>query len=134
MSNTIIDAIEAEFESLATEVKQGFAVLYSDFNLDVLPFLKAAFITLLTVEGKAALAAEAAVAPIELADAAVGNFTGAIATGAAAVASAITSTIGANVDAAIKTVTAESTAAIEAQVAAPAVEAPVEAPVETPIA
>lgn len=98
-----LETIEADVEEYAERVAGGLAkdiqVLeqYVVTETKVIwPYIKAAIVLLLSQEGQAALKAEVAVAPVELAAVTAGNVPVALATAGSAVIAALTTTVGAN--------------------------------------
>lgn len=106
MTDTFVQDIEAYAERVAGGLSKRIDALIVEGEEDltaIWPFIKAGIALLLSQEGKAALNAEAAAAPAQLADVASGNVAGALTAAGTAVAAAITSTVGANAAADLST-------------------------------
>jgi hypothetical protein len=103
---TIIENIEAEFSALEQDAVNFIEQIAGLFEQDVWPYVKAGFLTLLSVAGKAAMQAEIAAIPLEIS----GNITAA----AAAVGAAITGAVAANAQAVLVTEGKQAISAVEA--------------------
>jgi hypothetical protein len=101
-----LQKVEDEFSELEQDAVNEFEKIKALFSADVWPYVKAGFLTLLTISGKAAMQAEVAAIPLEL--------TGNVASAAAAVGAAISGAVAANAEAVAITEGKQALAAINA--------------------